>query len=297
MSSIHEVRQRIRSVKNIAQVTRALETVSASKVRKATQAYLSTRPYIERAWKVLVHLARQPGGTADHPVFRTRPDVKNVLVVFISGDRGLAGAYNVNILRKTLNFFKKFETPVTYIAVGGKGRDMLLRRKQKIMAEFSNIPSPPKFLDVSAIGHIALDEFLMGNFDEVYLAYTDFVNMLKQETVIRKILPLEYEYDYNTKSYNLTHPTKAVFTYEPSREEIMDAIVPRFISLQVHEAILSSQASEHAARMVAMRNASQNARKLITSLQLEYNKIRQQGITSDILDIAGGASAQKKNRV
>ncbi len=115
-----------------------------------------------------------------------------MLVVFISGDRGLAGAYNVNILRKTLNFFKKFETPVTYIAVGGKGRDMLLRRKQKIMAEFSNIPSPPKFLDVSAIGHIALDEFLMGNFDEVYLAYTDFVNMLKQETVIRKILPLEY---------------------------------------------------------------------------------------------------------
>ncbi|MRS05366.1 ATP synthase F1 subunit gamma, partial [bacterium] len=265
MSSIHEVRQRIRSVKNIAQVTRALETVSASKVHRATQAYLSTLPYIERSWKVLVHLARQPGSVGVHPLLHLRDNVKNVLVLLISSDRGLAGAYNVNIIRKTLKQFSNFEQPVSYIAIGRKGRDMLIRRKQMVMAEFSDLPSPPKYFDVSAIGHLALTEYMKGNYDEVYLAYTEYMNMLKQETVIRKLLPLEVEYDYAQKSYNLTHPTSAVFTYEPDREEILDAIIPRFISLQVYEAILSSQASEHAARMVAMRNATQNARKLISS--------------------------------
>lgn len=293
MSTIREMRQRIQSVKNIAQVTRALETVSASYVRRATQAVSATRPYAEKAWKVLIHLARQPGRNSLHPLLTERDEIKKVLVLMISGDRGLAGAYNVNILRETLQYFKKFPQPVTFVTVGRKGRDLLARRRRPILAEFSGLPSPPTFLDTSAIGRLAVDEFLLGNFDQVYIAFTEFVSMLRQVPVVRKLLPLEVKFAASeVQDYNVTHhQTQAVFTYEPEQTEILNQIVPRFIALQVYQCILSSQASEHAARMVAMRNATDNAHELVSVLTLEYNKARQQSITNDILDIAGGAEA------
>lgn len=293
MSTIREMRQRIQSVKNIAQVTRALETVSASYVRRATQAVSATRPYAEKAWKVLIHLARQPGRNSLHPLLTERDEIKKVLVLMISGDRGLAGAYNVNILRETLQYFKKFPQPVTFITVGRKGRDLLARRRRPILAEFSGLPSPPTFLDTSAIGRLVVDEYLQGNFDQVYIAFTEFVSMLRQVPVVRKLLPLEVKFAASeVQDYNVTHhQTQAVFTYEPEQTEILNEIVPRFIALQVYQSILSSQASEHAARMVAMRNATDNAYELVSVLTLEYNKARQQSITNDILDIAGGAEA------
>lgn len=293
MSSTREMRLRIRSVKNIAQVTRALETVSASKVRKAIQAVQATTPYAEKAWKVLVHLARQPGHTSLHPLLAERTQVKRILVVMISGDRGLAGAYNANILRHTLQNCLQFTQPISFVVVGRKGRDLLWRRKLNILAEFSNLPSPPSFLDVASIGSLVVNDFASGEFDRVYLAYTEFISMLSQRPVFRLILPLEVQYAPDTvKAYNVTHTrSNAVFTYEPDQMEILNQIVPRFTALQIYQAILSSQASEHAARMVAMRNATDNALELMAELQLEYNKMRQQMITNDMLDIAGGAEA------
>lgn len=291
MPSAKEMRLRIRSIKNLSQVTKALETVSASKVRKAVQAESATRPYTEKSWKVLVHLARQPGRASLHPLLTQRMQVKKILVIMISSDRGLAGSYNVNIVRHTLQRFQKSEVPVSYITVGRKGRDMMIRRGSQVMAEFSDIPNAPTFADLSFIGRMAIDEYLKGNVDEVYVAFTEFRNMIKQEPVIEKLLPLDIEITTQTHGRSTAHPSSAVFVYEPDESSLLDEIIPRFTALQVYQAILSSQASEHAARMVSMRNATDSARDLVTVLQMDYNKARQQAITNEMLDIAGGANA------
>jgi F-type H+-transporting ATPase subunit gamma len=297
MPSTRELRLRVRSIKNLAQVTRALETVSASYVRKAIQADQATRPYADKAWQVLVNLARQPGHTSLHPLLAERTEVRKVLVLMISSDRGLAGAYNVNILRATLNHFADFQQPVSYVTVGRKGRDLLMRRRKDVIAEFSGLPSPPSYAEVSAIGKLVVGDFQNQVYDQIFVAFTRFKNMVVQTPIIRKLLPLDVEYTgedsaggYHTDEHQKT--TNSVFVYEPDQAELLNEIVPRFTALQIYQAILSAQASEHAARMVAMRNATDNANDLVGSLQLEYNKLRQNIITSDILDIAGGANAQ-----
>ena len=295
MPSARDMRLRIKSIKNIAQVTRALETVSASKVRRAMAAVLATRPYAEKAWKVVLHLARQPGSNSLHPLLKQRDETKRILVVMVSGDRGLAGAYNVNIVRQTLLHFDRSKVPVRYITVGRKGRDLLLRRRKDILAEFSNLPANPSFVDVSAIGKLAIDQYLQGEVDQVFVAFTDFINMMKQQTTIRMLLPLEVGTDaQQVQEYNVTHPTHSVFTYEPDQKEILEVVTQRFTAIQIYQAILDSLASEHAARMVAMRNATENAHELRSMLEIEYNKARQQAITNDMLDISSGAEAMAK---
>jgi F-type H+-transporting ATPase subunit gamma len=168
----------------------------------------------------------------------------------------------------------------------------MIRRGKKVIADFSNLPAAPSFMDVSAIGRLAVNEFNTGVVDEVYLVYTDFVNMGRQVATVKRLLPLELEeeglvHEFESKS---TGPT-AAYEYEPDMRELLDEIIPRFTALQVYQAVLESQASEHAARMIAMRNATDNAKELVSALQLAYNKVRQQGITNDILDIVGGAEA------
>ncbi|KAF0106644.1 MAG: F-type H+-transporting ATPase subunit gamma [Anaerolineaceae bacterium] len=291
MASAREMRMRIRSVKNISQVTRALEAVSASKVRKAVAAVRATRPYATKAWQVLMHVSGQPGRANLHPLLASRPEVRSVLAVVVSGDRGLAGAYNTNVIRFTAQTFDRSPVPVKFVAVGRKGRDLLLRRRKQVIADFSNLPAAPSFADVSPIGRLVVDDFLKGEADEVWLVYTDFINMVKQEAVVKKLLPLEVgEGTGRVETYQHQRLT-AAYIYEPAETEILDEIIPRFTALQVYQAILESQASEHAARMVAMRNATDNAIELVDHLQLVYNKARQQSITNDLLDIAGGAEA------
>jgi F-type H+-transporting ATPase subunit gamma len=292
MANARSFQLRIRSVKNIAQVTRALQAVSASKVRKAMQAMLQTRPYAEKAWQVLTHIAGQPGREFLHPLLTPRAEDRNELVVLITGDRGLAGAYTTNIVRFALHRFNNSPIPTSYIAVGRKGRDMLLRRRKNVIAEFSNLPAAPAFNDVSAIGRLSVEEFLSGRVDRVYLVYTDFVNMGRQVPTIKQLLPLEIgAKEERVMSYEPTKMARATYIYEPGEAQILDEIVPRFTALQVFQAVLESLASEHAARMVAMKNATDSATDLASALQLEYNKARQQGITSEILDIVGGAEA------
>ncbi len=293
MASAREMRLRIKSVKNISQVTRALETVSASKVRKAINAVMATRSYATKAWQVLKHVAEQPGRDSLHPLLAKRNSVNNTLVVVITGDRGLAGAYNSNVIRFTAQRFDPNPVPVKYIAVGRKGRDLLIRRRKNVIAAFSNLPAAPTFMDVSAIGRLAVDEFLKGSVDELYLVYTDFINMGRQLTTVKKLLPLELGGEGRVEEFEhkSTDGPAAAYEYEPDQREILDEIIPRFTALQIYQAILESQASEHAARMIAMRNATDNAKELVGALQLAYNKVRQQAITNDILDIVGGAEA------
>jgi F-type H+-transporting ATPase subunit gamma len=281
-------------VKNIAQVTRALQAVSASKVRKATEAMMNTRPYATKAWQVLTHIARQPGRESLHPLLTRRETVRNVLVVLITGDRGLAGPYTTNVVRYVMNNFSKYPVPVKFVTVGRKGRDLLLRRHMHVIAEFSNLPAAPSFADVSAIGRVCVEEFMLGQADEVYLVYTDFINMARQEPTMKKLLPLEVDEDTTKRVEDFgqaSHGPAPSYIYEPDQTVLLDEIVPRFTALQVYQAILESLASEHAARMVAMKNATDSATELAGALQLEYNKARQQNITNEILDIVGGAEA------
>ena len=290
------MRLQIRSVKNIAQVTRALEAVSASKVRKAQLAVLATRQYASKALQILQHLSQQPGndGGAFHPLLQTRKAVRNITVVLFTSDRGLCGAYNTNVLRAALAFARAQTAPVRCVAVGKKGRDLLIRRRQNVVGEFVGLPSAPSFVDIASIGRLLVEDFLAGRTDRVVLIYTDFVNMLRQEPHVMQVLPLQPESDDAHKATAGTRVQpgpQAAFTYEPSREELLDVIIPRFTQLQVYQALLEAFASEHAARMTAMRNATDNAKDLISSLQLDYNKARQLSITSDMLDIAGGAEA------
>lgn len=293
MASAREMRLRIKSVKNISQVTRALEAVSAAKVRKAIQALTATRAYATKAWQVLKHITNQPGTVNLHPLLTPRANPKNALVIVMTADRGLAGAYNTNVIRYVLQRFDKYHLPVKYITVGRKGRDLLLRMRRPVMADFSNLASSPKFSAVSSIGRLVVDDFIIGDVDEVFLVYTDFVSMARQVTTMKKLLPLEIASteqlvaDYGEQRTGLA----AAYEFEPDQKEILDEMIPRFTALQVYQAILESQASEHAARMIAMRNATDNAKELVTALQLAYNKVRQQAITNDILDIVGGAEA------
>jgi F-type H+-transporting ATPase subunit gamma len=293
MATAQEMRMRIKGVSNIAQVTRALEAVSASKVRQAQQALFASRPYATKAWEVLQHLSRQPGRDYIHPLLFQRLVEDEILVVLITGDRGLAGVYNTNIVRFALEKFRESSVPVKYVVVGRKGRDMLVRRGHDILAEFSDLPAAPTFSDVSAIGRLAVQEYLEDRVDQVFLIYTDYVNLLKQVPVMKKLLPLEVEDRPESlepweQQRSTVEPT---YIYEPSEERLIDQIVPRLTELQVYEAIQESLASEHAARMVAMRSATENANELVAALRLAYNKARQRIITREILDIVGGAEA------
>jgi F-type H+-transporting ATPase subunit gamma len=289
MASAREMRLRIRSVKNIAQVTRALEAVSASKVRKAQQAVLATRAYSAKAKQILADLSNQPGGPALlHPLLNSRATVKAIDLVLITGDRGLAGAYNSNIVREAYAFARNQTVPVRWVTVGRKGRDLIFRRRGNIVAEFGNLPAAPSSLDIAPVARTVIDDFLSGTADEVYVAFTNFVNTLKLEPTITKLLP------FSRVEIGGYEGAKTPFIYEPSAGELLNVVVPRFARLLILQSVLESVASEHSARMVAMRNATDNAEELIGSLTLDYNKARQLAITSDLLDIVGGAEALAK---
>ena len=214
----------------------------------------------------------------------------------ISGERGLAGAYNTNDLRYTLNEFRNYPVPVRYVAVGRKGAELLYRRRLNVIAQFTGLPAEPQFSDVSSIGRLLVDDYLNDTSDEVYLVFTDFENMIKQTPTKKKLLPLEYsstaglvQAEFGAQAAR-SGPAPA-YIYEPDQFEILEQIIPRFTALQVYQALLESVASEHAARMVAMKNATDNATDLAGGLTLQYNKVRQQSITNEMLDIAGGAEA------
>lgn len=286
MPTVRAINRRIKSVKNISQVTRAMEMVAASKMRRAQNATLASRAYAEKSWEVLTFLANQPGrGKLMHPLLETREQIKNVAVILISGDRGLCGAYNVNVLRSALDFSGKQDKPAKFITIGKRATSTIARLHKDLLAEFSGMSERPTLLSVTPIAKIAIDEFLKGNVDQVYMVYTDFVNVLVQKPVVRRLLPIE------TNSVEHHDGAGAIYIYEPDPETILNSVLPRFTELQIYQALLESVASEWAARMVAMRNATANARELIDSLTLVMNKARQANITKEMLDIVGGAEA------
>jgi F-type H+-transporting ATPase subunit gamma len=244
----------------------------------------------------LLNLANQTGvSAATHPLLTEQGQAEAVGLILLTGDRGLCGAYNVNIVKTATNFIESQNKPVRVITVGRKGRDLMARRGHNIVAEFSNLPSSPSIMDTTPIAWAAIDDFLTGKVSQVCMAYTDFINTLRQEPTVKRLLPLRME-EVDTQAMGeyveaVERGTWGEYIYEPSAQEIFEAVLPRFTELQVYQAILEALASEHSARMVAMRNASENAQVLIEDLTLSYNKARQTAITSEILDITGGAEA------
>jgi F-type H+-transporting ATPase subunit gamma len=291
MATLRQIRQRIRSVKNISQVTRAMEMIAAAEMRRAQQATLASRNYSEKAREVMQYVATEPGRSKMlHPLLEERSEIKSIAVVLYTADRGLAGAYNVNVIRKTMDFIKPFERdgkPVRVITVGRRGRDLMRRFGKQVVADFSDMGTRPEVAQVTALARATIDEFLSGRADQVHLAYTDFVNVLRQIPTIKQILPIEQA--------DIKHEgPPQVYLYEPTAEQILAEVLPRFVQVQIYQALLESIASEQAARMVAMRNATDNAKELIESLTLLRNKVRQASITREILDIVGGAEALRR---
>jgi F-type H+-transporting ATPase subunit gamma len=214
------------------------------------------------------------------------------LVIVVTGNRGLAGAYNSNVIRLASEQFNQYKASVNYITIGRKGRDILIRRGKRVIADFSNLPAALSFADISPIGHLIIDEFLSGRVDEVYMVYTNFVNMARQTPTLERVLPLELNDKKLVKNFkNELAGPRPLYEYEPGQRDLLDQVIPRFTTLLIYQGILESLASEHTARMVAMHNATDNARQLTAAYQLEYNKMRQQAITNDMLDVVGGAEA------
>jgi F-type H+-transporting ATPase subunit gamma len=296
MANVRELKRRIRSVKNIAQVTRAMQMVAASRMRRAQEQVLATRPYSAKAWELLIHLAAQQStNRAIHPLLTRRDPILATAIVLITSDKGLCGAYNSNIIRTTLHFMQDLSQPVRLVTVGRRGRDFMIRHGGHVIAEFADLPARPSLLDITPIARTVIDDFLEGYHDEVYLAYTDFINTLTQKPTIRRILPITPELVTGSvmSEYMAETPLHLTgeYIYEPDPYTILEAVLPRFTELQIYQAVLESLASEHSARMVAMRNATNNANELIDDLTLSYYRARQEAITKEMLDIAGGAEA------
>lgn len=288
MATAREIRRRIRSVGNIGQVTRAMQAVSASKMRRAQERTLASRPYADRAWEILTYVAAQPAaGKVIHPLLEQRP-VRNIGLLLITPDRGLCGGLPTSIIREAVGFMGRQSTPVRVIAIGRKGADFMVRHGADVYAEFTGLPDIPPLSEITPIARLAVDDFLDGTFDQVCLTYADFVNTMVQRPVTRQLLPIQ--------PATLEGAGAIAYTIEPDPETVLGEVLEGFTVLQIYQAILDAQASEHSARMVAMRAATENAEALVEDLTLTYNRARQEAITKELLDIAGGAEALAKAR-
>jgi F-type H+-transporting ATPase subunit gamma len=288
LATSREIRRRIRSVTNIGQVTRAMEAVSASKMRRAQDRALASRPYAERAWNILTYLASQPAaGKVLHPLLEKRP-VHNTGLLLITPDRGLCGGLPTNLIREAVDFMHHQQNPEQIVTIGHKGLDFMHRYGGDVAADFSGLPDQPALTDITPIAHLVIEDFLNGTFDQVCMIYAQFVNTMVQRPVTRQLLPIE--------PATMEGIGSVTYTIEPDPETVLGEVLEGFTVLQIYQAILDAQASEHSARMVAMRAATENAQALVEDLTLSYNRARQEAITKELLDIAGGAEALTKAR-
>jgi len=281
--NIRVIRRRIRGIKGIAKITKAMEMIATSKMRRAQECGLAGRPYSEKITQVLADLAALPEtGRVLHPLLQRRP-VTKIAIVHITPDRGLCGGLVANVNRRAASFILEQDVPVTLVAVGRKGFDFMRRYGRDISAEFTQLGDRPSLLDTLPISHIIIDDYTNGVIDLVYLVYAQFISTMAQRPIVRQILPIEPAAIPTVQNVD--------YIYEPGPAGVLGQLLPRFVEMRVYQAILESIASEQSARMVAMRNATDNANELIQDLTLLYNKARQESITKELLDIVGGAAA------
>ena len=283
MASLRDIRRRIRGVRSTAQITKAMELVAASRMRRAQLRVLAARPYAETMRTLLEELSAVASGqSADelHPLLETRP-VDTVGIILLTTDRGLCGALNTNTIRRANELILAQTQTVELLTIGRKGQDFMARRGMKIFATVSGMGDRPSYEQVIPIARNVMESFMERRMDECFLVYPEFVSTLTQRPKVQKILPIAPSGDAPAKSID--------YIFEPDPKSILEQLLPRYVEVLIYQAILEAQASEQSARMVAMRNANQNAQDLIKDLTLVYNKTRQAAITREVTEIASAA--------
>jgi F-type H+-transporting ATPase subunit gamma len=293
LATLREIRRRIRSVRSTAQITKAMELVAASKMRRAQEQVLSSRPYAEKMHSVLADLSanRRATGGALHPLL-ARHQTGKVCLVLLTSDRGLCGSFNTNLIRYAMEFLTRHRDEgedVVLVTVGRRGRNFMVRFGANVIGEFSGLTDKPTIIDIAPIVRLLIDDYIEGAYRGVYLIYSQFISTMTQRPVTIPVLPVEEEQLTSGRGEN--GPGAVDHIFEPGPREILDALLPRYVEVQMYQALLESIASEQSARMVAMRNATDNAEDIIDYLTLTYNKARQAAITKELIDITTSASA------
>jgi F-type H+-transporting ATPase subunit gamma len=297
MASLKEVRNRIVSVQSTQQITKAMKMVAAAKLRRAQDSIIRMRPYAQRLSNILTNLSELTGDTVSNP-YTTKRDVNRVLIIAVTSDRGLAGAFNSNVMKGVNSLIaEKYAAQmaagnVEFLAIGKKGHEALAKKGYKLNGDYNHVFANLSFDTVRVAAEFAMSGFENGTFDQVDIVYNEFKNVATQIIRREQFLPIEEKpKDESAKATNIPD-----YIFEPSKEEIIQTLIPKSLKIQVYKAVLESNASEHGARMTAMDKATDNAGELLKSLKLTYNRSRQAAITTEILEIVGGAEALAASR-
>ena len=293
MATVQELKRRIRSVRNTRKITRAMELVAAAKLRRAEQRILALRPYAETMAELIAGVGRA-SASVRLPLLDQRESVEVVAIVPLTGDRGLAGAFNAQIMRRAFALARALEAEgkgVRWVAVGKKGRSTLLFRRRELAGAYVGFTDQPAYADAQAISHRVSELFTSGEVDRVTLVYNTYISALTQRVTERDVLPISADILETDEAERADDVLRGDFIFEPEPEEILARLLPVYLETQIYRALLESTASEQGARMTAMRNASKNAGELIDSLTLSMNRARQAEITQEILEVVAGAEA------
>ncbi|HEX6348876.1 MAG TPA: ATP synthase F1 subunit gamma, partial [Candidatus Dormibacteraeota bacterium] len=283
MPSVRDLRGRIRAIKNTQKITKAMQVVAATKLRKAQAAVQATRPYSEKTIEVLQTTAAL-ATEYRHPFLEQREGKRGVMIL-VTADRGLAGAVNTNTIRAAARYMNEHHADhPRWVTLGRKGRDFMLRYRREVIADASGLPDRPPLHTILPAVTVALEEYLEGRADSVVLAYAKWISTMRQEAVVRTLVPVEIpEREQDQKA------PAADYIYEPDPEAVLDTLLPRYVETQVYQAVLENQASFYSAQMIAMQNATNAAGDFIKDLTLLMNKVRQATITTELMEIVGGA--------
>lgn len=310
-----EIKRRLKSVGNTRKITKAMEMVAAAKMRKAVDSVLATRDYSNLAWATVLNLAERTDSDK-HVLLVNRHKVENVALILIGSNRGLCGGFNLQVVQKAISSIKKHEKNIKtteVISLGSKSRDIIKSAGYDIVADFQKQDLTLNADEVASVASIAIKDFSSGKYDKVFVAFTDFESSLKQTARVKQLLPIESEpdeylgivgksdgagvgtrkqfIDEKRKRYLVKGKYQYEYLFEPSAEKVLEQLLPRLIEVQVYQAVLESEASEHSARMMAMKNASDAAEDMISDLTLSFNQARQAAITQEIAEISSGAAA------
>jgi len=287
--SLRDFRRRIKSLQSTQKICKAMKAVATAKMAKAQAAVMAARPYARQIHEVLARLS-QAAGNVKHPLLAVREENK-VCYIVITADRGLCGGFNSNIMRTVMREIEK-HPGAALIPVGRKGRDFFRFRRMPMEAEFGGLGEDIKFAHARQIAKIAIDKYAAGEYDAVYVVYSKFVNILVQQPTVVKVLPIEPPADEEEAGKEeKKHGPQALYIFEPSAEAVLYDLLPKYVETVIFHAILESKAGEHSARMTAMDSATKNTEDMIARLTLKMNRVRQEGITKELLDIVGGAAA------
>lgn len=294
MAGTKEIKRRIKSVKNTKKITKAMELVAASKMKRAVSSTLASRLYAEYSWEVLTSISRNKEKII-HPLFEER-EIKNILMVLITSNRGLCGAYNAQVIKKALAGIKAEDKPIHFITIGKKG-DLAMRRVgQDVFASFFDLPDNPALSDVTPISNLITNEFISGRYDQVMVLYTDYVSALTQRPRMKKVLPvseteLRNFIDQLSEEKTKSNKTETDYLFEGDKNKFVGSLAEKLTRMQIYQMILESNASEQSARMMAMKNASDASGEMIEDLTLMFNKARQANITREISEISAGMAS------